>query len=105
MLSSVHCFKQKVIAMSSKIESASTAKTAFENATDVLQNEIMSMEKSLTNFNALYGIPSIESLSSCFSSEESLIEWIFAEHPELLKLPTCCPVCNKQLQVDKKAMP
>ena len=74
----------------------------FENATSLLENEIFAMEKSLTNFNSLYGIPSIDDVQCCFLSEQSLLDWILAEHPEILKIPSCCPVCSSKLTLDKK---
>ena len=75
--------------------------TTFDNANDVLCSEIKQME-TLTNFNALYGIPSYEQLNECFSSEQSLLNWVLTEHPEILKIPSCCPICSNKLTVDKK---
>ena len=76
------------------------ASDEIKNATDILQEEISSME--LTNFNSIYGIPSYEDLNCCFSSDDDFLEWVLAEHPEILKIPQSCPVCDKKLQLDKK---
>ena len=56
----------------------------------------------LTNFNALYGIPSIETLQCCFSDDDQLLDWILAEQPELLKMPETCPNCSNKLKLDRK---
>ena len=48
------------------------ASDEFKNATDILREEISSME--LTNFNSIYGIPSYDDLNCCFSSDDDFLE-------------------------------